>query len=189
MKTEQSWIRRGRRTIRMVSELHRMGHQLLRIQPYEYPLAWRCTVAPKAVFSRINGALIPKQDYNWPTYTSASENRYFEWEDATTDDARALAQKFTVRFPDVVEQGKGRDWEYAGWLVELLGILERNPACLPIIVAEDLGTPPQLLNCLPLRRYGGDVAAVPPPQFPLPPKGLAFDKKSKNTEASAGGWS
>jgi hypothetical protein len=43
-----SSIRSCLRVIRMVSELQRMGFQRLRIFPYEYPLAWRLCVAPRA---------------------------------------------------------------------------------------------------------------------------------------------
>lgn len=45
----------------MVSELHRMGYQNLRIMPYEYPLAWRLTIAPKRIFAIRNGAFVPSQ--------------------------------------------------------------------------------------------------------------------------------
>jgi hypothetical protein len=165
----------------MVGELHRMGFQLLRIAPYEYPLAWRCTVAPKLACSQINGAFVVEDMGQWPTYSSASENHYFGWRDAETDDARALAAKFIARFPEVVEAGKGRDWAYAGWLVELLGVLERHPGLMPIVVAEDFDTPPQRLTELPLRLYGdGSGSSALPTGFPLPPPGLAADSEVAN---------
>lgn len=177
MQTDVPWIRRGVRVIRMVSELHRMGHQLLRIQPYEYPLAWRCTVAPKEAFSELNGAFVPEDMGQWPTYSSASENEYFGWTDAKSDDARAMAARFVARFPEVAAAGKGRDWAYAGWLLELIGTLERHPGMVPIVVAENLGTLPQRLDHLPLRHYGsGARETSAPASFPLPPGGLAVDR-------------
>jgi hypothetical protein len=173
MKSDVPWIRRGLRVIRMVSELHRMGHQLLRIQPYEYPLAWRCTVAPALAFSALNGAFVPEDGGQWPTYSSASENEYFGWTDAKADDARALALRFATRFPEVAEAGRGRDWAYAGWLLELIGVLERHPGLMPIVVAEYLEMPPQLLRELPLRHYAPFPNTTRQPEgFPLPPAGL-----------------
>jgi hypothetical protein len=97
MKSSHSWIRRSQRVIRTVSELHRMGCQRLRIMPYEYPLAWRLTIAPVTRFSKLNGAFIPdrlrkdERGQFFPTYSSASEEKYFDWVDCAGDDARVLA--------------------------------------------------------------------------------------------------
>lgn len=94
MKSNQPWIRRSQRVIRLVSELHRMGYHRLRIMPYEYPLAWRLCIGPCSAFSRHNGAFIPRSEPEFPTYSSASENAYFNWQDAKNDNAR------TFRFED-----------------------------------------------------------------------------------------
>jgi hypothetical protein len=51
---EDAWIAGGVRLIKMMVELHRRGLQLLRIFPYEYPLAWRLRIAPKSFFSSRN---------------------------------------------------------------------------------------------------------------------------------------
>ena len=36
-----------------------------------------------------------------------------------------MADKFVTAFPSLAERARGRDWEYAGWLVELLGRMEQ----------------------------------------------------------------
>jgi hypothetical protein len=54
------------------------------------------------------------------------DNCYFEWGDAKKDSATGLAKKFKERFPEIAELGRGRDWEYAGWYVEMLGFAERG---------------------------------------------------------------
>lgn len=153
--------------IRMVSELHRFGYQRLRIFPYEYPLAWRLCIGPRGVFSRHNGAFVPGYD-DLPTYSSASENEYFGWADAKTADARGLAERFIDRFPRVAEAGRGRDWEYAGWLAELVGELERGGR-LPVVVADAIETKPYSLPCLPWIDYARGHAVEM--AFPLPPGG------------------
>jgi hypothetical protein len=174
MKSGQPWVRRSQRVIRMVSELHRMGFQRLRIFPYEYPLAWRLCVAPRCACSRCNGAYVPQLDdalyEHQPTYSSASENEYFNWKDARTDDARHLAMKFVQRFPVSAERGQGRDWEYAGWLAELLGVLERGDL-LPIVMAEYFEPGPLELPALPIRDYGVVSDHATRLDFPLPPPG------------------
>src|SRR5262249_55747056 len=78
MNSSHAWIRRSQRVIRMVSELHRLGYQRLRIMPYEHPSAWRVTIASVTRFSRLNGAFIPERlrkderGHFFPTYSSAS---------------------------------------------------------------------------------------------------------------------
>lgn len=158
-------IRRGQRLIRMVSELHRLGYQRLRIMPYLHPLAWRLAIGPADVFSRRNGAWLEDQHFdNCVVYSSASETSYFDWKDTHTDNARQLADKFVLRFPELCERGRGRDWAYAGWLSELLGALEREHA-VPFIMEEYFEPAPQHLTYLPLHRASGEKGSfdLPPP--------------------------
>ena len=57
-------------------------------------------------------------------YTSGQDNNYFGWEDATEDTARELADKFEQRFPAIISNSFGNDYEYVGWYVEMLGMAE-----------------------------------------------------------------
>lgn len=129
-------IRRSVRVLAMVHELHKRGYQRLRACPGFSPSGayWRCAVTHAANTSPFNGALL--LDYNLDTthYSSADENRYFDWPDARTDTARELATKFVERFPGIAEKGLGRDWAYAGWYTEMLGFAERS--CLPVAYAD-----------------------------------------------------
>ena len=59
-------------------------------------------------------------------YTSADENNYFGWTDAASSTVQELAQKFLERFPRLVQAAHARDWEYAGWFVEMLGMAEQD---------------------------------------------------------------
>lgn len=136
MKSKIDWVRRGQRLIRMVSELHRLGYQQLRIMPYMHPLAWRLAIGPRDVFSPKNGAVLKENFWDVPIYTSADGANYFGWKDAAGDNARQLAEKFIERFPAIAERGKGRDWAYAGWLAELVGLLEGGDY-LPIMEWEN----------------------------------------------------
>jgi hypothetical protein len=160
-----SAIRRGQRLIRMVSELHRLGYQRLRIMPYFHPLAWRLAIGSADVFSPRNGAWFEDAHFDdCVTYSSASRTAYFQWEDAHTDNARQLADKFVVRFSALCERGRGRDWAYAGWMSELLGVMERENA-LPFVMEECFEPAPQQLTYLPLQRASGERTAfdLPPP--------------------------
>lgn len=105
-------------------------------------------------------------------------NAYFNWQDAKNDNARKLAEKFIERFPDVAEQGRGRDWIYAGWLAELVGRLEQGDH-LPYVVAEGLRIKPYSLSGLPICDYGGDHAVCM--DFPLPPPGDLDDDPTEFT--------
>jgi hypothetical protein len=171
-KPKESWIRRSQRVIRMVSELHRMGFQRLRFMPYEYPLAYRIEIAPVSCFSVVNGCQA-KAAHPSVTYSSASENQYFEWSDAKSDDARELAIKFADRFPEIVRASVGRDWAYAGWLLELVGALEKFPNRLPALFWEYSEGSPEDMRSLPLKFYegGGSDSADRVVAVPLPPPG------------------
>lgn len=179
MKSKNDWVRRGQRVIRMVGELHRMGYQHLRIMPYVHPNAWRLAVGPRDIFSERNGAYIPVDSLNGlPIYSAAGGgDAYFDWEDAKGNDARALAEKFVIRFPDVAKRGLGRDWPYAGWLAELVGFLEGGD-WLPVTDWEDMKGAPEQLGFLPIwdvlgENIGWDgLKTIPGPdvkKFPLPP--------------------
>jgi hypothetical protein len=152
-----------------------MGYQLARIMPYEYPIAFRIHVGPAANFSPRNGAYTALEHHE-TTYTSGAERKYFGWTDAGQDDARELAKKFVQRFPRVAAECEGRDWAYAGWLLELSGLLERKPSRLPFILADYFEPEPLELKTLPLRVYGDLVGDDDGREldFPLPPPGYAL---------------
>lgn len=168
----------------MVSELHRLGYQRLRVMPYEYPVAWRLAIGPAELFSSVNGAFIPRPEEELlATYSSASETAYFGWSDAHGDTARQLAEKFIVRFPTICEQGLGRDWTYAGWLSELIGVLERTER-LPVVMW-DHGPPPLSLRSLPLRHFGRPLTDE---DFPLPPATQAAPSDKSASEFDIGDY-
>lgn len=97
--------------MRMVHELHKQGYQGLRIQAgliregqdWELRIFASSELAEDAV------------------YLAEQGHQYFGWTDATTDDARALTEKFVARFPRLCEVSITRDWRYCGWYTELLG--------------------------------------------------------------------
>lgn len=171
--SKEPWVRRSQRVIRMMSELHRMGFQRLRLMPYEYPIAYRIQIGPVSCFSVVNGCHA-KSEVRSVTYSSASGNEYFGWTDAKSDDARDLAVKFVDRFPEIAGSGSGRDWIYAGWLLELLGALEKYPDRLPALFWECSEVSPEDMRSLPLKFYGegdGSDSADRRVAVPLPPPG------------------
>lgn len=181
MKSKIDWVRRSQRVIRMVAELHRLGYQRLRIMPYLHPNAWRLAVAPAEFFSKVNGAFIPLNrltERNVAIYSAAGAgDAYFDWLDAHGNDARALADKFIARFPDIASKGKGRDWAYAGWLAELVGFLEQGD-WLPTVEWEYMKGSPDEQRELPIWLAQSDnltwdglesTTAPGNPSFPLPP--------------------
>lgn len=126
--------------VEMVHELHKAGYQLLRISPGLSPsgIHWRCPITCAANvkpdgFSVINsdtasGLFVP--------YTSA-EPGCFGWADAEHMVARELAARFLSEFQPLAQAGFGRDWPYAGWLTEVLGVVERgNTKEYPIFYAD-----------------------------------------------------
>lgn len=187
MQSKYDWVRRGQRLIRMVSELHRMGYQRLRIMPWEHPLAWRLAICPADVFSQRNGAYSTSYGNTGAEYSSKDGNSYFGWSDAQGDSAHDLATKFVARFPDIAQRGLGRDWEYAGWLAELVGFLEQGD-WLPVVEWEYIKGTPDDLTFLPIlsakgENFAWDQNTIPPlsapsleaRHFPLPPAWIEAD--------------
>jgi hypothetical protein len=144
----------------MVHELHKQGYQRLRIMPGMSPsgIYWRVGITPVSNILRSNGARAREFFEQAAHYTSGAENEYFDWQDAHHDTARSLAAKFLSRFPRIAEAGLGRDWDYAGWYVEMLGGAEREE--FPVAYSDYYVEPPA--GRLPTTKEGVFLPAPPP---------------------------
>ena len=179
-------IRRAVRVLRMLSELHVAGFQLLRGMPFLSGNGiWRLEIRPKALFHRSHGALLWAPNVfedGWQQFReaadlaalyssgSAEEGIYFDWKDAATDDARALAAKFVERLPALTASSVGWDYEYAGWFQRLVGTAEQG--WMPIVLHGDRGPSLagiQLQDVRPETWKG--VRGPSDPLLPLPPPG------------------
>jgi len=109
-------------------------------------------------------------------YTSGSENEYFEWKDRTEATARQLADTFVERFSDIAEAGKGWDWLYAGWFVEMLGVAEAG--YFPYVYAD---YEVEENNGLNLNHVEEPNASGPKPVLPLPPPGECDSPADEST--------
>jgi hypothetical protein len=173
----ESHIRRAVRILAMVGELHKRGHQRLRVMPYVAPSGgfWRCSIGAADLFYRNHGAILreildPDRGDQAAAivarYSTAQENHYFDWRDAEQDNARSLADKFMQRFQNLSEQGKGFDYSYAGWYLRLLGLAEAG--WLPIVLADYA---PVVYDRIPLEDLRPEKRKPETPILPLPPPG------------------
>ncbi len=122
-------LRHALRLLGMVHELHKQGWQRLRVLPYMSPsgMHWRCELHPPEVDPVAWHAHDEDPGRTLcASYSSSTRNLYFDWSDATQDDARHLAAKFLERFPRLSQRSRGRDWAYAGWFAEVLGHAEHG---------------------------------------------------------------
>lgn len=131
MTTDEQYACELRKVLLLVSELHLRGYQLLRALPGMSPsgTSWRCSIAPASLVSSHNGARFLDDAFWNPLvahYTSAAGTEYFGWTDADRTTPSGLARLFIERFPEIVEAGRGSDWRYAGWYVEMLGLTYPN---------------------------------------------------------------
>jgi len=153
----------------MVGELHKRGHQKLRVSPGMAPsgMYWRCFVTPADNIQSVNGARVADHDQAAVAmYTTGQENHYFGWTDARHATARQLAGLFVERFPIIAERSLGEDWPYAGWYVQMLGVAENGHLPVAFDDWEDLSG----ARVLPTIGDGDPERA---PEIPLPPGGLA----------------
>jgi len=162
----EAHYRRALRVLRMVHEFHKRGYQLLRIAPgmSSSGCYWRCAITPKSNILRSHGARVRDSERLVARYSSGQDNEYFGWKDAKHDKVQELAEKFAERFGEIVEAGKGDDWDYAGWYVRMLGYAERE--FFPIAYADWDDEPNP--RFLPLSGGTSDL--------PMPPPGDAEDE-------------
>ena len=101
----------------MVTELHKVGYQGLRVYPEKHH--FRIHFAPSVLLTHAarsnvmsyvseNNYLSSRPAGNHrlslaAVYGSASRDRYFDWEDTQGESARNLANKFIERFPRIAE--------------------------------------------------------------------------------------
>lgn len=167
MTSDQRHAYESRKVLLLVSELHLRGYQLLRALPGMAPsgMSWRCSIAPSFLVSPRNGAHLLDGAFGNPLvahYTSAAGTEYFGWTDAEMTTPSGLARLFIERFPEIVEAGRGSDWSYAGWYVEMLGLTYPNR--LPYAYSDWEDDPE---DCLPTISVGASEEV----QIPLPPPG------------------
>ena len=153
-----------RKVLRMVTELHVRGYQRLRIAPGMSPSGgyWRCSISPVDNMSSRHGARMVSWDGLAAHYTSGQRRQYFGWEDVGHATPSRLADVFVERFPAIAAAGRGADWLYAGWYLEMLHLT--YPDSLPIAYA-DWELPDGCLATI-----GGPEVVVP-----MPPPGWATE--------------
>lgn len=123
----------GMLILEAVAVLHERGHQRLRVFPGMSPsgIHWRTAITTADNFVD-NGHLHLQDSKAAFHYTTGTEFEVAgERVDAATS-AIELADSIVATLPD---PGLGRDWEYAGWYVELLGLVLRHRS-LPIAYAD-----------------------------------------------------
>jgi len=113
----------------MLNELHIQGYQRLRFASGPVPAGghWRIFITTAEHLKVFEGQTYGPADEDLAAEHRSSwgpGNVYFGWEDTSTFKARELAERFKLKFPRICEEGRGRDWEYAGWFSELVGVAE-----------------------------------------------------------------
>ena len=114
-----------RRLLRMVRRPHTMGYEQLRIAPAVAPsgLYWRLSICAASNMLPEHGAEMRDFDQG-VHYSSSAGDEYFGWTDAIGDSASELAEKFVERFPEIAEEGLGKDSAYVRWYEEMLEATE-----------------------------------------------------------------
>lgn len=181
--SQDDWALAARKIFEMTAILHRRGFQQLRVMPYEYPIAYRIGVLPRTLFSIHNGAWAPQvEGWHHCVNTSGNGSQVFGWLDAADDTAEALADKFLRRFPDATAAGAGSDWAYAGWFVELVGVIDRMGR-LPAVEAEHFPFGPYNSPGVPMIDYkNGEPFEI---GIGLPPPGEVKDDRDSFSRSSA----
>ncbi len=152
------------RVLQSVHELHKLGYQRVRIVPGMAPsgMHWRCSITHVGNILDTHGAMFMNQSVDAAHYSSSQETEYFGWTDAASDTAAELADKLIHRFSWIARNGHGRDWLYAGWYVEMLGLAEKG--AFPIAYADWYEDPEP--GWLP-------TSGVQQTRLPMPPGGEA----------------
>ena len=117
----------------MVSELHKLGYQGLRIHTKFY-MSRRIWITPAVLVENddpssaqslaFSGA--GKEFIVMTNDNATNDGHYFQWTDGPGCNARQLANKFLERFPQVTSVALMDDLAYAGWLSGLIGQMEQG---------------------------------------------------------------
>lgn len=148
---ENPTLRRCARVVAMVHELHKVGYQRIRAIPQEAPngMHWRCHVTFAA---NVEPDGISLKDFDIHNrglvahYSTGQGTEYFGWKDAGQMTARELAVLFLDRYPDIAQNGQGRDWLYAGWLTDFLGMMENAGSMGLFSFTADYPLDPKLID-------------------------------------------
>ena len=133
----------------MVAVLHRRGYQHLRIVPgmSGSGFYWRCTFTPASNVEpnvEMQGIdQVRDHDHLTAHWTNANDADIFGTPGAQHMSPDELADLFAKTYPDIVNASRGPDWEYAGWYVEMLGIVDQN--YFPIFYADYLSITDRLV--------------------------------------------
>lgn len=106
------------KVLEMVAALHRRGYERLRIEPGMSPsgMSWRCGITHAGNMDPENGALcVNSGGLETAMYTSANQDRFFDWKDAPSLDTEQLADRFLLEFPEICKLSQGEDPEYIAW--------------------------------------------------------------------------
>ena len=149
--SNQAELRRCTRVVAMVHELHKVGYQRIRAIPQESPSGayWRCNITFAENVLDDGFTLLdfdPDDSGKVAHYTSCQGSSYFGWADGQVMTARQMAVAFIERFPVIAQNGQGRDWLYAGWLTDFLGLMENADETGLIAFSGDYPPDPKPVN-------------------------------------------
>lgn len=156
---EDDTHRNATAVLMMVSELHKLGYQRLRICPGMSPsgMYWRCSVTNVENIKSDHGALMVDESADVVTYSSGAGSHFFGWDDTSGDGPEDLARKFVERFPVVARLGRGDDEDYAQWYDEVINVAQAGD--LPYAYSDWLDEPEDGI----LPTVGGASRLVMPP--------------------------
>jgi hypothetical protein len=123
------------RLLNAIHDLHRQGYQNLACYFSTSPSGFHWRLELKHfddLYINLNGDIYDLHTYDAEqTLHSSGQNGndYFGWDDAKNANAYQLAELIKRRFPRLLAQCKGSNFEYVGWFVYMLGQaeLERLP--------------------------------------------------------------
>lgn len=133
-------IRRSARLLNAVLQLHKQGFQNLVIVSGRSAsgLHWRCELhAYHNVAVSDDGYIQTLEQglYENALHSSGEQGyQYFEWKDAQSASARELAELIRERFPRLMRQCGGKNFEYSGWLCSVVGQAENGE--LPVMYSD-----------------------------------------------------
>lgn len=148
-----------------VNEMHKMGYERIRLVPSMAPSGcfWRYAIVPVSCVSQVHGARLGRASYSlrYPAGSVGDDLTTDRFGDKGFETPSVLAEMILKAFPEIVNDGRGENPEYATWYENMVQLTAPDGV---IYASADYAVPDDSISCF-YSEYRDSSAEIrlPPP--------------------------